>query len=81
MLALAVCAIVVGGSGRRLGSGLTAGRCMCSNPSKSPEKLGIASTQKYGCLREIASSRNLQQTIVLPSHGRGRWFEPSIVHL
>jgi len=25
----------------------------CSNPSKSPEKLGIASTQKYGCLREI----------------------------
>ncbi len=30
--------------------------------------------------RNSASSRNLQQTIVLPSHGRGRWFEPSIAH-
>jgi hypothetical protein len=30
--------------------------------------------------RYFASSRNLQQTIVLPSHGRGRWFEPSIAH-
>ena len=24
--------------------------------------------------------RNLQQSIALPSHGRGRWFEPSIAH-
>jgi hypothetical protein len=30
--------------------------------------------------RNSASSRNLQQTIALPSHGRGRWFEPSIAH-
>ena len=28
----------------------------------------------------FAQSRNLQQTIVLLSHGRGRWFEPSIAH-
>ena len=49
ILTLAVCAIVVGGSGRRLGSLPTAGRCMCSNPSKSPEHLGKAPTQKYGC--------------------------------
>src|SRR5215216_7044748 len=31
--------------------------------------------------RYFANSRNLLQTIVLPSHGRGRWFEPSIAHL
>jgi hypothetical protein len=30
--------------------------------------------------RYFATSRNLQQTIALPSHGRGRWFEPSIAH-
>jgi len=30
--------------------------------------------------RSFASSTNLQQTIVLTSHGRGRWFEPSIAH-
>ncbi len=28
----------------------------------------------------FASSRNSQQTIALPSHGRGRWLEPSIAH-
>jgi hypothetical protein len=28
----------------------------------------------------FASSRDLQQTIVLLSHGRGRWFETSIAH-
>jgi hypothetical protein len=26
--------------------------------------------------RDFENSRNLQQTIVLTSHGRGRWFEP-----
>jgi hypothetical protein len=31
MLALTVCAIVVGGSVKRLGSCPTAGRCLCSN--------------------------------------------------
>jgi hypothetical protein len=30
-----------------------------------------------GC---FAISRNRQQTIVVPSHGRGRWFDPSIAH-
>ena len=30
--------------------------------------------------RGFANSGNLQQPIVLPSHGRGRWFEPSIAH-
>src|ERR671921_1023247 len=30
--------------------------------------------------RYFAISRHLQQPIVLPSHGRGRWFEPSIAH-
>jgi hypothetical protein len=30
--------------------------------------------------RYFASSRNLWKPIVLPSHGRGRWFEPSIAH-
>src|SRR5829696_5223458 len=28
----------------------------------------------------FAISRNPQQPIALPSHGRGRWFEPSIAH-
>jgi hypothetical protein len=28
----------------------------------------------------FASSGNLQETIILLSHGRGRWFEPSIAH-
>jgi hypothetical protein len=30
--------------------------------------------------RNSASSGNVQQTIALPSHGRGRWFDPSIAH-
>src|SRR5215204_3106179 len=30
--------------------------------------------------RHFANSRTLRQTITLPSHGRGRWFEPSIAH-
>ncbi len=30
--------------------------------------------------RYFANSRNLQQSIALTSHGRGRWFEPSIAH-
>ena len=30
--------------------------------------------------RSFAISRNPQQPIALPSHGRGRWFEPSIAH-
>ena len=29
---------------------------------------------------DLARSRKLQQTIRLLSHGRGRWFEPSIAH-
>src|SRR5215212_11900380 len=30
--------------------------------------------------RNFARFRSLQQTVVLPSHGRGRWFDPSIAH-
>jgi hypothetical protein len=36
--------------------------------------------QNTSIFRNFASSRNLQQPIVLPSHGRGRWFDPSIAH-
>ena len=53
---------------------------VCSNPSnvlKCREKRHKLSAS---ICRNFASSRNLQQTIVLPSHGRGRWFEPSIAH-
>ena len=42
--------------------------------------LGKASTQKYDYCRNFAGLGNIQQTIMLPSHGRGRWFEPSIAH-
>lgn len=31
--------------------------------------------------RKSADSGNVQQTVTLLSHGGGRWFEPSIVHL
>ena len=30
--------------------------------------------------RHFVRSRDVQQPITLPSHGRGRWFGPSIVH-
>jgi hypothetical protein len=36
--------------------------------------------QNTSIRRHFAISRNCQQTITLPSHGRGRWFEPSIAH-
>src|SRR5215204_2803096 len=42
--------------------------------------LGNVPTQKYIDLQEFCMRQNLQQGIILPSHGRGRWFEPSIAH-
>ncbi len=36
--------------------------------------------QNTSICRRFAISRYCQQTITLPSHGRGRWFEPSIAH-
>ena len=60
------------------------GMCVCSNRAatranllKCQEKRQYTNT---AICRYFASSRNVQQPIVLPSHGRGRWFEPSIAH-
>jgi len=58
---------------------------MCSN--RAATRVNILKTwekhHSWNTLicRYFANSRNPQQTIVLPSHGRGRWFEPSIAHL
>src|SRR5688572_12356238 len=53
---------------------------VCSNPSESPEMLGKCQRRNTAICRDSVSSRNLQQPILLPSHGRGRWFDPSIAH-
>ena len=53
---------------------------MCSNPSKSLEKLRKALMQKNGDCRHFASFRKLQQTIAPPSHGGGHEFESRRVH-
>src|ERR687890_863515 len=57
---------------------------MCSN--RAATRVNILNCQeksqhvKSAICRNSASSRTLQQPIVLTSHGRGRWFEPSIAH-
>ena len=48
---------------------------MCSNPSKSPERLRKASRLNAYICRRFATSRNLQQNITLPLHGGGQGFE------
>jgi hypothetical protein len=57
---------------------------LCSNRAttrvnllKAREKI---QHRKSSICGSFASSRKLQQTIVLPSHGRGRCFETSIAH-
>jgi hypothetical protein len=44
----------------------------CSTPSKSPAPLGTTSTQKH---RDLQVFCDLEKPIVLPSQGRGRWFD------
>ena len=57
---------------------------VCSN--RAATRVNILNTQEK-ChtdnmliCRYFESSRNVQQTLVLTSHGRGRWFNPSIAH-
>src|ERR671920_1698175 len=58
--------------------------CPCSN--RAATRVNLLKGREKGhrlnasICRYFASSRNLLQTIVLPSHGRGRWFDPSIAH-
>src|SRR5215216_3683417 len=54
-----------------------------AHPGKCTEKL-----EKYQYHKDcmlicgaFANFRNLQKTMVLPSRGRGCWFEPSIAHI
>ena len=47
----------------------------CSNPSKAPEVPEMCQRRNIAICRNCAISRNLQQSIVLPSLGRGRWFD------
>jgi hypothetical protein len=35
---------------------------------------------EYAYFQVIRTSANNRAIVVLPSHGRGRWFEPSIAH-
>ena len=57
---------------------------LCSNRAATRANLLKSREKRHGLnvliCRYFASSRNLQQTIALPSHGRGRWFETSIAH-
>jgi hypothetical protein len=48
---------------------------MCSNPSKSSEKMGKCHRLNPANCRHFASSRKPQQPIALRLHGRGRWFD------
>ena len=57
---------------------------LCSN--RAATQVNLLKTREK-CVRRktvfcrvFANSSNPQQPIVLPSHGRGRWFEPSIAH-
>jgi len=57
---------------------------LCSNRAATRADLLKSREKRHGLIvlicRNFASSRNLQQTIALSSHVRGRWFEPSIAH-
>jgi hypothetical protein len=63
---------------------LALGGVLCSN--RAATRVNILKTwerhqiENMHICRVFANSRNLQQTVVLNSHGRGRWFEPSIAH-
>jgi hypothetical protein len=48
-----------------------------TNILKSRENIVREMREFAGILK---NPRNLQQTIVLTSHGRGRWFEPVLDH-
>ena len=59
-------------------------RSVCSN--RAATRVNLLKTRekcvrrKTVFCRDFEISRNLQQTIALLSHGRGRWFDPSIAH-
>src|SRR3712207_2519028 len=63
--------------GTRNGANIARGRCAATrvNLLTCWEKCQSRNTMICRC---FASSSTLQQTIVLPSHGRGRRFDPSI---
>ncbi len=56
----------------------------CSNRAATRVILLKGREKRHGTNAHVcsnfASPRNVQQTIALPSHGRGRWFDPSIAH-
>ncbi len=57
-------------------------RRVCSNRAATRVNILKCREKRYrpnaSICRYFVSSRNLQQTITLPSHGRGRWFDPRI---
>jgi hypothetical protein len=57
---------------------------MCSNCAATQANI-LKTREKHHrkntlICKDFESSRNLWKTIVLTSHGRGRWFDPSIAH-
>ena len=79
MLAVAVCAIVVGGSSRRLDSHPTVGRCMCSNRAATRvndlKAQKRCNTRNMHLCRYFASFGKPQQSMAPLLHGGGRGFE------
>jgi hypothetical protein len=53
---------------------------LCSNLCVYPEFFRNAPTSKYGDLQDLASSKNVWQTILPPSHGGGQGFESPRLH-
>ena len=78
ILTLAVCAIVVGGSGRRLGSLPTAGKCMCSKCAATRVNLLNTWEKRQLINTAVGESCELQKPLVnyrFAFAGGGQGFE------